>query len=315
LSVGQITLVQSVNAPKPNTDWDFYIDASTAAERNKSGAGITWNFSNASGTKSNFSYEGSGGGSAPASFPNANLVELASNGENYYESSASGLVLQGHNYPGVTKIEYNDEREFMFYPITYMDSRSETFDGEVDNLISMQTFDRSGTIDIIADGYGTIILPYDTIENVLKVMSVIDYGDTWDGVPIGTYIDTVITWHNASLGVFVASTSVSYTNGVQQLQQTTFLAEEDFLASVNGFKNNLDIQFFPNPTNNILNINNNQNDVVQLNIFTLTGAEVYSTQLTQGRNTIDLSDLENGVYILNYTLDGEVTTQRMIVGK
>ena len=315
MSVGQITLVQSVNAPKPNTDWDFYIGTTAEAERNKSGAGVTWDFSNAVGVKNSFSYEGSGGGSNPASFPNANLVEVSSSGDNYYESSASGLVLEGHHLTNVTTIVYNDKREFMFYPITFMDSRSETFDGEVENLISMQTFDRSGTIEIIADGYGTLKLPYGTVENVLKVMSIIDYGDEWDGTPIGNYIDTVITWHTGSLGVFIANTSVSYTNGVQQLQQTTYLSEEDLLTAVEESEKDLDIRFFPNPTSKILNIDNNQNELVQLSIFSLTGAEVYSTQLTQGRNRIDLSNLENGVYILNYTLDGEVMNQRMIVGK
>ena len=58
------------------------------------------------------------------------------------------------------------------------------------------------------------------------------------------------------------------------------------------------ISIYPNPTNNIINIeglNKNENNTIQ--IFDVQG-KLVSTKIVNERGTIDLSELNKGVYVI-----------------
>ena len=70
--------------------------------------------------------------------------------------------------------------------------------------------------------------------------------------------------------------------------------------SQNKINNNLDISISPNPSTGIFNISYNQEfKNANIVVFDICGAQVFSGQLES--NTIDLSNLIDGVYILNIT--------------
>jgi len=58
------------------------------------------------------------------------------------------------------------------------------------------------------------------------------------------------------------------------------------------------IAIYPNPTSGILNINNT-NTVSQIDIYSVLGKKIKTFTLSVGNNSIDVSDLKNGIYMLS----------------
>ena len=74
--------------------------------------------------------------------------------------------------------------------------------------------------------------------------------------------------------------------------------------------NNLII--FPNPTNGKINFKFANNNIQQINIFDLTGKTIIEKSEIQQNETIDLSQFETGIYIINFQTDKEITTRKII---
>jgi hypothetical protein len=64
--------------------------------------------------------------------------------------------------------------------------------------------------------------------------------------------------------------------------------------------NEENIRFFPNPSSSVLNIelNSEITGTIRLAIYSSTGAIIRQTELTSGLNTLDISELPSGLYIL-----------------
>lgn len=71
---------------------------------------------------------------------------------------------------------------------------------------------------------------------------------------------------------------------------------------INGFKDEMDISIFPNPSQGLFNISNTSNfQNVKFDVFNTCGQKIWSGNLLRGENTIDLSDFPKGVYIGSIT--------------
>ena len=74
---------------------------------------------------------------------------------------------------------------------------------------------------------------------------------------------------------------------------------------------------YPNPASDIvtINIENNNNENVSLNIFNVVGSLVKSAILNQNQNEINVSDLSNGVYVVEFQSQGKSERQKLIIQK
>ena len=86
-----------------------------------------------------------------------------------------------------------------------------------------------------------------------------------------------------------------------------FKTGDAIVISVNEINQSLDI--FPNPAKNLLNINGDYKEVEIVDIF---GKTVFSSNYT---NTINVSSLANGVYIINLTTNKEVISKQITIAK
>ncbi|NVJ89365.1 MAG: VCBS repeat-containing protein [Flavobacteriaceae bacterium] len=73
-------------------------------------------------------------------------------------------------------------------------------------------------------------------------------------------------------------------------------------------QNQLDISIYPNPTSDIVYINGNYSQL-KVGVFDILGKQLMNKSIT---NTIDISQLEKGVYILKLSDGSKLTTQRII---
>jgi len=83
-----------------------------------------------------------------------------------------------------------------------------------------------------------------------------------------------------------------------------------------GIKNNslTEIAIFPNPTSGMLNINATEvNSSVE--VFSVIGEKVYSGNLLKGNNSLDLSGLANGTYIVKMNSDNQTINKKVVISK
>ena len=73
-------------------------------------------------------------------------------------------------------------------------------------------------------------------------------------------------------------------------------------------KNQLDISIYPNPTSNMVYIDGNYTQL-KVVIYNVLGKEILNKSIT---NSIDISHLENGVYILQLSDGVRLTTKKII---
>lgn len=73
------------------------------------------------------------------------------------------------------------------------------------------------------------------------------------------------------------------------------------------------IKLFPNPTTNLLNIQNNtDNTNASIEIYSVSGAKVKSLQATETISTISVSDLQSGIYFVKLTMSNQVGNYKFI---
>ena len=73
-------------------------------------------------------------------------------------------------------------------------------------------------------------------------------------------------------------------------------------------QNQLDILIYPNPTSDIVYIDGNYTQL-KVVVYDILGKQVMKESIT---NSIDISQLEKGVYILQLSDGAKVSTQRII---
>lgn len=213
----QITLTSATATPTIGDNFTYLIASAPPISVSQGGANQTWDFTALTGSPTTYNYISLSDASQSNTFPSANIVESATGYEGYAISNSSEYSYAGQFVPGSVRVIYTDKREFLKFPMTYNDVFNETFGGPVLNIAAAQTFYRSGTTQIKADGHGTVILPSGTYTNVLRVRSVAEYSDEYQGIPLYFYNDTIYTWYDGLTNNFIAGYSVGYANGAMYI--------------------------------------------------------------------------------------------------
>jgi hypothetical protein len=91
---------------------------------------------------------------------------------------------------------------------------------------------------------------------------------------------------------------------------TTYVVVNVFIASGVNNVNGIDFKLFPNPVNNMLTIECDNDAVVQ--IADITGQLITSLKTVAGKNTVDLSALAKGSYVVTYTINGTTLARRIV---
>ncbi|WP_284651994.1 T9SS type A sorting domain-containing protein [Flavobacterium terrisoli] len=81
------------------------------------------------------------------------------------------------------------------------------------------------------------------------------------------------------------------------------LGTPDFIAS--------NVKFYPNPATNVLNIESDLN-IEKVSIYNVLGQEVVVKTPNSELVTLDVANLQSGVYIVKATIEGKVTSSRLV---
>jgi hypothetical protein len=310
---GQLTITAETHTIP--TDLSYYmLRTGNVSEFDPGGEGEdqVWDLSQFSGDELQYDYVEPSQGLESESFPDANLLEGIYGTETYIHTSDSGMQIMGQTIPGQILITYDNTRIVTPFPFTYQDTLDDEFLAEGLSLINGQTVQREGEVEIVADAYGTLILPFDTLENVLRVRSASSFTDYIEGEVAGTIVDTTYSFYHDSKPFVVANLSILYVNGTQDQNHVSYASEEALTpTSVNEYSS-IDFKIFPNPASDRVQIEwDGRNAEVQ--IFEMGGRQVASHRLNESNSVCDVSDLPGGVYLVKIISENRVLSQKLIV--
>jgi hypothetical protein len=219
--------------------------------------------------------------------------------EVYYNASSTGLTFDKAIAPSVMSTSYTN-RYFLKFPLGYnQEEYTEPFEG----IMSMmgQTVLIAGTANIKADGYGTLKLPYGTINNVLRIKIVYDYTYSMDFggmlIPYAEIHDIVYLWYNTGTRHYIADYSLSYGDAGSGMELKTatlqYLAQDDIITSQKEVASDK-VSIYPNPTQGFINISGTD-ETPDVKIYNLNGSLLQQEK----SSAIDISGYATGVYLID----------------
>jgi len=152
--------------------------------------------------------------------------------------------------------------------------------------------------------------------NALSNASLICVGQTASLTASGAITYTWSTGGTASIEVITPTITASYTvNGTDANGCNNIAAITQSVSACTGIQSaNYDqlaeIRVYPNPGNGIYTIETENATII--NVFDALGKVVYAQKLQGGKYTINLSNLNNGLYILKAEGNGKFKTVRLI---
>ncbi|MEX2485489.1 MAG: T9SS type A sorting domain-containing protein [Brumimicrobium sp.] len=284
------------------------------------GANQTWDYSNISlGTNSTVEFVDPATTPYAADFPNSNvaLYDMAAGAYIYYETTTTEFLDWGLS-TSQSNVIYSDPLTYITFPITYGDNSSDNASGTIAS--GMGTRSTTGTIE--GYGYGQLILPNITLNDILCVKFVQDITDDYGG---GN------TSNSSTESYIFISSNESYIifslNEVTQPGQTVkYGMSKANYVGLNDEANAGDIKtsVFPNPVNRgddfNISIELKETKSIDIQIIDVAGKTVNtigSQSLSAGTNNIAIESngLESGIYFVNInTNNGEhSSTVKMIV--
>ncbi len=111
--------------------------------------------------------------------------------------------------------------------------------------------------------------------------------------------------------LYLAFKYTSTTDGAAKWEVDNLLVTGVPASGVNDMQNNT-IHVYPNPSNGIYQIENLQQQSLEIAVYNLLGEQVTETFKTSSHYTLDISDLENGVYFLQIISNNQRKTISLI---
>ncbi|MEZ4922097.1 MAG: T9SS type A sorting domain-containing protein [Crocinitomicaceae bacterium] len=316
LTVGKSQIYFSADTTAPN------LDAIT-------GTGVTWDYSTLLG----YSQTGplldtikySASSSDYSSFSSSLYQDdLNASGGDYFKNYADSVLSFGYTftvdiYP--IKIMNNiDAEKILEFPMNQGDNFVDSVYGQVDVL--SQLFDMYGQVSINADGSGTLLLGDSTFTNVLRIKMIETlYIDTaYVGFPINNDVGGIVTrtmysyydLANYDFPVFRHGTIDVNTNmfggtfaavySVVELDWVDAGVEEEVIEG---------LSIYPNPSNDVINISSTNID--QLMIVNALGQTIQTIVKPKSIETIDISNLEAGIYFVQVKRGNATRTEKFTV--
>lgn len=300
----------------PTVGESFLVHTIPYTAPGNAGANVTWNFSSVASTgTTTLGYVSPSSTPFGSNFPNATVaLSVGSGAYDYYSGTSTAYSREGSSNSS-TYIPYSDPEKLLSYPVTFNSTST-------DNLYSSYTSNsipltRSGTTTSTADGYGTLILPYGTLTDVMRVKIVQDYQDYYQSTQFYDYQVTIYVWYKAGIHYPVFSLTSMSVNGGAPTEYGSYLDASAVGVGLNESAIAQSLTVFPNPSSDLVNVNLNLASSSDLNISVINmlgeAVIISATEKTSGivNKSIDVSALPAGIYLIQLQA-GESTITRKI---
>lgn len=280
------------------------------------GSNMTWDFSTlVADSSETIQFVDPAGTPNAASFPGATVAQYLDNSYTYFQTSGTDMLLLGVDADGII-VPYQDPEQWLQVPCSFGTSWS-------DNLAASFSsagfpVNRAGTVTGNADGFGSVVMPFGTVNNVLRVRLVEDYTDQ----TIITIDYDFITDFFYKPGLHVPLVQVGdYTINsiIITNSQRTQWADQSAVGMAEALAQDIGIDVFPNPASERIEVVYGASGRLTLELIDATGQVVKAQELGQRspgvhRDVIDVSAQPSGLYVLRIRNEaGETGTRRLIL--
>ncbi len=254
-----------------------------------------------------------------ASFPTATIAADDDSAMAYSMFNSSGGQFLGLSLTGLGTIVYSDPMQMVVYPATYLTTWTDDFAANF--TIGGFPIARTGTITAEVDGYGTLLMPYGTLTDVLRATYVEEHTDD-NGfgattlhheytyfLQAGTHYPVVDIYTLTVTPAFGSPTTVQGTHWLVVGPQSTEPAAQDPF----GFTT------YPNPVTDQLNVMLDQAEgATTLELIDASGRMVEHRALGNVAKTarlerFDLRWTQPGIYLLRASVNGRSVLRKVIV--
>ncbi len=294
----------------PDFDYKNFLSM-TAIEPGPAGADVQWDFSTrklVAGT--HFTTAVCPGDSDCGTFATANQV-LKTNipTKVFFAKSATELNQVGEFSP--SSFTFLDPMKVLEFPITYNQTFTDNFFGS--GVVGI----RSGSVNSIIDGYGTLKTPEGIYYNVLRQKLVENTVATTSGQAIQMKI-THYYWMAANQHHYIMSLIVNETVGspappvyafsYATQESGTSIEDKEALAAA--------VSLYPNPANNNFTIKTGHLAATAVTVYNLQGQRMLQREFV-GKNaaalTLDNLQLAPGCYFVKITTDKGIVTKKVVI--
>tara|TARA_B100000809_G_scaffold109883_1_gene108408 strand:- start:1210 stop:2220 length:1011 start_codon:yes stop_codon:yes gene_type:complete len=316
---GQITLTSANNNPSIGDSFSSHIFDATLQGEGLSGANVVWDFSTLISQSQTYgSLQIVSNFTEGVNHPLANSASGDATSQVYIYSDNDEYSIAGTHIENTLRETFTDVKEYFKFPITYGNTFNETFSGSVNNIAVGQVFGRGGSVSIEADGYGTLILPYGTIYNVLRIRTTEIYSDTTGGIAFVSYVGERYSWFNVGTKTPILTHHVLTSSfGGPSSSIGSYLDQSSVVVGLGDeFSQGSSILMYPNPASNNFNITLDKvyNDA-SAQIMDVTGKVVKSEYIDMNIKELkfDLSDLDMGIYFVQIMKSGSVVFSEKLI--
>ena len=281
------------------------------------GTNQNWNFSSLPSNAVDTQFVDNSSNSAySASFPNATyyMYSSSSTDEGFYNSNSSVQQIVGLYSAGTGTSPYTDPQDALRFPFQYQNTFADSFSTY---FTSGVTIYRNGEAVVTADGYGSVTLPYGTLNGVLRVETIQDYTDSSS---FSTTVGKTTSYHWYKPGVrYPVLMLATLQYGTNTVQQCWYLDQSVVGINNNDASENPHVNIYPNPAQNSLQLQFKlpSTSDVSLSIFDARGKVVLHEdygKIPGGQNklTANIESLQTGMYFLKIKTETGIITERFI---
>lgn len=316
----QLSLTQAFNEPivgDVNTKMAF--DSVGVLPLN-TGANQTWDFSSLAGDTIVDVTTFTTVASTPNGTNYAGSTLADSDGQgtyNYYKSTGTQYELVGIDDPNLS-INLSNTAIAAIWPITMGYSNTDVFSGTATSS-QAGSGPATGTITTVASGTGTLILPGGaSYANVLQVKALqtvdVSLGGGFFNI---TVVNTDYTYYHSSQKFPLLTVSYSEISGVFSNSSATIRINSYVAVGLKDLKLDNSFAMFPNPAkeNLTIKVQNSSNANCTVDIVNAIGQTVQTNSLgndSEILNTISISNLTSGMYLVKTTLGDKVSVRKLI---
>lgn len=286
-----------------------------------SGAMQIWDMSNLNQTEEQFfTYIPVNEGALADSFPDANLCARSwLDDYSYYKVSPTALTLEGHvvttNPDDTTVVVFDNKEQILELPYSPEDSFIDDFEG-TSYIPGIGAFPFDGSLNFEADGYGTLILPTGTYNNVVRYHFYREQTNYFNGFPAGTITKEQWAWVSPDFRFWLLLMEENW-DGFSTTDLIWY--DKNPYPATTGLDppNETAQKVSPNPiqANQNLSINWNRNEQTEIALLRLDGSLVKKETMAMsvGINLYRCPEINSGIYILKIESAGKSTAQKLSV--
>lgn len=287
-----------------------------------SGAEQTWDFSTLNEIEEQY-FKFLSPTEAPKkdSFPTANVVGRSwENSFSFYQTDGSALGVAGYVLPmelsDTTLQVFDDLQDLAQFPFTFNSTFTDTYSG-TSHIAGVGAFPFDGTITFEADGYGTLILPNATYENVVRYHFVSTQQNYFNGIPAGTQTKEQWGWISEDYRFWLLLMEVNTVQGIANELVWYDKNPYPVVPTTTKDVNQDNLAIYPNPIRSGQDVNfhweSSESRIIE--IYGMDGSFLSKEKiyLNHGTNAYSIPVSLPGIYVIKISSDLNTISQRILI--